>query len=82
MNRAIVTVMKPLTIAGIALVVVGVIALIYGGITYTSRETVVDIGPIHATADRERTLPLPPIVGIVAVAGGVALLVSASRKRA
>jgi drug/metabolite transporter (DMT)-like permease len=82
MIRAIVTVMKPLTIAGIALVVVGVVALIYGGITYTSRETVVDIGPIHATADRERTFPLPPIAGIVAVAGGVALLVGASRKRA
>jgi drug/metabolite transporter (DMT)-like permease len=74
--------MKPSSIAGILLVVVGVVALVYGGITYTSRETVVDIGPIHATADRERTLPLPPIAGIVAVAGGVALLVSANRKRA
>jgi hypothetical protein len=74
--------MKPLAIAGIALVVIGVVALIYGGITYTSRETVIDFGPIHATANRERTLPLPPIAGIVAVAGGVALLVSGSRKRA
>jgi hypothetical protein len=74
--------MKPSAIAGIALVVVGVVALIYGGITYTSRETVVDIGPIHATADREKTLPLPPIAGIIAVAAGVALLVSGNRKRA
>lgn len=64
------------------LVVLGVVALIYGGITYTSRETVVDIGPIHATANRERTLPLPPIAGIVAIAGGVALLVTANRKHA
>jgi hypothetical protein len=74
--------MKPITIAGLALVVVGVVALIYGGVTYTSRETVVDIGPIHATANRERTLPLPPIAGVVAVACGVALLLNASRKRA
>ncbi|HYB95249.1 MAG TPA: hypothetical protein VEC39_09770 [Vicinamibacterales bacterium] len=74
--------MKPSAIAGILLIVVGVIALIYGGISYTSRETVIDIGPIHATADRERTLPLPPIAGVIAVAGGVALLVTANRRRA
>jgi hypothetical protein len=81
-ERDIVTDMKPSLIAGIVLVVLGVVALIYGGITYTSRETVVDIGPIHATANRERTLPLPPIAGIVAIAGGVALLVTANRKHA
>lgn len=74
--------MKPSAIAGILLIVVGVVALIYGGISYTSRETVIDIGPIHATADRERTLPLPPIAGVIAVAGGVALLVTANRRRA
>jgi hypothetical protein len=74
--------MKPLAIAGIALIVIGVVALIYGGISYTSRETVVDIGPIHATADRQRTLPLPPIAGVIAVAGGVALLMTGNRKRA
>jgi hypothetical protein len=73
--------MKPMTIAGIVLVVLGIAALIYGGISYTTRETVVDIGPIQATADRERTLPLPPLVGIVAVAGGIALLVAGVRKR-
>ena len=74
--------MKPSAIAGILLIVVGVVALIYGGISYTSRETVIDIGPIHATAERERTLPLPPIAGVIAVAGGVALLVTANRRRA
>ncbi len=74
--------MKPLAIAGIALIVIGVVALIYGGISYTSRETVVDIGPIHATANRQRTLPLPPIAGVIAVAGGVALLMTGNRKRA
>jgi len=74
--------MKPLSIAGIALIVLGLVALVYGGITYTSRETVIDIGPIQATADRERTFPLPPVAGIVAVVGGIALLVGGVRKRA
>jgi len=74
--------MKPMAIAGILLIVLGVAALIYGGISYTSRETVIDIGPLQATADRERTLPLPPLVGIAAVAGGIALLVAGVRRRA
>jgi len=73
--------MKPIAIAGVLLIVLGVAALIYQGVTYTSRETIVDIGPVHATADRERTLLLPPVVGIAAVAGGVALLVAGLRKR-
>jgi drug/metabolite transporter (DMT)-like permease len=72
--------MKPISILGVALIVLGVVALIYQGITYTSRETVIDIGPIHATADREKTLPLSPVLGIVAVAGGVVLLVAGMRK--
>jgi hypothetical protein len=70
-----------ITFAGVVLIVLGAAALLYQGITYTSRETVVDIGPIHATADRERTLPLPPLIGIAAVAGGIVLLVSGVRKR-
>jgi hypothetical protein len=73
--------MKPMAIAGIVLIVLGLAALVYGGITYTSRETVIDIGPLQATAERERTLPLPPVAGIVAVAGGIALLVAGVRKR-
>jgi hypothetical protein len=74
--------MKPAALAGIVLIVLGVVALVYQGITYTRRETVIDIGPLHATADRERTLPLPPVLGIAAIAGGVALLVVGGRKRA
>jgi uncharacterized membrane protein HdeD (DUF308 family) len=74
--------MKPLAILGVLLVVLGVMALVYQGITYTSRETVIDIGPLQATADRQKTLPLPPVVGIAAVAGGVALLVAGRRKHA
>jgi len=74
--------MKPLSLIGVVLVVLGVVALVYQGVTYTTRETVIDIGPIHATADREKTLPLPPVLGIVAVAGGVMLLVAGRRKLA
>ena len=64
------------------MIVLGVVALIYQGITYTSRETVIDIGPLHATADQQKTLPLPPVLGVVAVAGGVALLFAGARSRA
>ena len=67
-------------IAGIVLIVLGVAALAYQGITYTSRETVLDIGPLKATANRERTIPLPPLVGAAVVAGGVVLLIVGSRK--
>ena len=68
--------------AGIVLIVLGVLALAYQGFTYTTRETVIDIGPLKATAEREQTFPLPPIIGIVAIAGGVALMFGGSRKRA
>ena len=74
--------MKTITLLGIALIVLGLAALAYQGFTYTTRETVIDIGPIKATADREKTIPLPPILGIVAVAGGVALMIAGSRKGA
>ena len=73
--------MKRTTVLGFVLVALGVLALAYQGITYRSRETIVDIGPIHATAERDRTLPLPPILGIVAVVGGAALWITGSRKR-
>lgn len=65
---------------GLVLIVLGLLALVYQGFTYTQRETVIDLGPIQASADREKTVPLSPIVGVVAVAGGIALLV-AGRKR-
>jgi len=74
--------MKSTALIGIVLVVLGLAALAYQGINYTTRDTVIDIGPVHATAERHRTLPLPPVVGIVALAGGVALLVSGMRKQA
>ena len=64
---------------GVILVVVGLIGLAWGGFTYTTRETVVDIGPIHATREKTHTLPLPPIVGAVALIGGIALLVTGKK---
>jgi hypothetical protein len=68
-------------IIGVVLVVIGLIALAYGGITYTKRETVLDVGPIEATAEREKTIPLPPVLGAVAVAGGIVLIVAGARRR-
>ena len=74
--------MKSMSLVGVVLIALGVVALVYQGITYTSRETVVDMGPLHATADRQKTLPLSPLLGIVAVAGGVVLVVAGLRKPA
>jgi hypothetical protein len=74
--------MKSSALAGVVLIVLGLAGLVYQGITYTSRETVLDVGPLHATADRQKTLPLPPILGIVAIAGGVVLLIASARTRA
>lgn len=73
--------MKPISMAGILLVVLGALALAYQGITYTHREKVIDIGPIHATADEQRTIPVPPILGAIALIGGIALLVIGSRQK-
>lgn len=73
--------MKPMTMLGVILIVLGLGALAYQEINYTTRETVVDVGPIHATAERHRTVPLPPVLGIAVTVGGVALLIVGSRKR-
>jgi hypothetical protein len=72
--------MKPQLLLGIILIVIAVLAFAYQGITYTSREKIIDLGPLQMTADRTRTLPLPPIVGGVALIGGIVLLVLGSRK--
>jgi hypothetical protein len=61
---------------GIILIVLGLIGLIWGGFSYTTRQKVADIGPLHASRDKKHTVPLPPIVGAVSLAGGVALLVA------
>jgi hypothetical protein len=65
---------------GIVLVVLGVLALVYGGIRYNSQKTILDVGPFKATATEQKTIPLSPIVGGLALLGGVVLLV-VPRKR-
>jgi uncharacterized membrane protein len=72
--------MKSYTLIGIILIVLGVIAFAYQGITYTTREKVVDIGSLEISADTEKTFPLPPIVGGIALVGGIVLLVMGNKK--
>lgn len=72
--------MKTYTLVGIILIVIGIMAFAYQGITYTTREKVVDLGPIQVTADKTKTLPLPPIVGAIALTGGIVLLVTGNKK--
>ena len=62
-------------ILGIVLIVVGLVGLAWGGFSFTTREKVVDIGPIHATRDKNHSVPLPPIAGALSLVGGIALLV-------
>ena len=68
-------------ITGIILIVLGVIALAYGGISYTREEKVLDIGPFEATAKTRETIPLPPLLGGLALAGGIVLMIAGSRRR-
>jgi hypothetical protein len=71
---------KPVTLVGIALILLGVLALAYQGIAYTTREKVVDLGPLKVAVDKERSIPLPPIVGVSALAAGVVLVIVGARK--
>jgi len=71
--------MKSSSIVGILLIVFGILALAYQGITYTTQKKVLDIGPIQATKEEHRTIPLPPIVGGIAMVGGIALLIAGSK---
>ncbi len=72
--------MKTTTVFAIVLMAVGFLVLAYQGFTYTTREKVVDIGPVHVTTERSKTLPLPPILGIVAVGAGLALMLFSKKK--
>lgn len=74
--------MRSTAVIGLLLIALGLAALAYQRINYTTRETVIDVGPLHATAERHRTLPLPPALDAVAVAGGIVLLVVGMRKHA
>jgi drug/metabolite transporter (DMT)-like permease len=67
--------MKPTVILAIVLIVAGVVVLTYQGFTYTTRENVVDIGSVHVMADKTRSVSLPPLLGAIAIVGGLVLLV-------
>jgi uncharacterized membrane protein len=72
--------MKPFTWVGILLVILGALALVYQGFNYTRQEKVLDVGPIHATAERHERVSIPPLLGGLALVGGVALLVVGAKR--
>jgi len=72
--------MAALRIVGIVLLVLGILSLAYQGITYTKSEKVLEIGPITATKETKKTIPLPPVLGGVALVGGLVLLVAGARR--
>jgi uncharacterized membrane protein len=72
--------MKPAMMIGILLFVLGGLALAYQGFNYTRQEKVIDVGPIHATAERQEHVSVPPILGGLALVGGILLVVTGSRK--
>jgi hypothetical protein len=73
--------MKGTTIVGIVLIVLGIAALALGGISYTDREKVLDIGPIEASTEERKTIPIPAVAGGAAVVAGVVLVISGSRSK-
>jgi len=73
--------MRPLTIIGIVLVIIGVFVLASEGITYTKTEKVLDIGPIEATTKHRKTIPIPPLAGGAVVAAGILLVIAGAKSR-
>jgi hypothetical protein len=71
--------MKSASVAGLVLIVLGVLALTYQGVTYTTHKKVLDIGPIQATKEEHNTIPLPPILGGLALIGGIVLMVAGNK---
>ncbi len=67
---------------GIVLIVLGVIGVLYGGFTWTTKDKVVDLGPVEVSKDKTHSLPLPPIAGAVCLIAGTALIVMSGRKSA
>ncbi len=72
--------MKPMMLAGIFLILLGAAALAYHGITYTTHEKILQIGPLEAAKKTNRTIPLPPVLGGTALAAGIALLIMGAKK--
>ena len=73
--------MKPIMLLGVVLIVLGALALAYQGVTYTTREKVIDLGPLQASVDKKNTIPLSPVVGGLAIAAGIVLVVVGNRRR-
>jgi hypothetical protein len=73
--------MSPTKVFGMILIGLGLVALVYQGFSYTTREKVVDFGPIQVTSEKTKSIPLPPIIGGIALICGIALMVVDSRKR-
>ncbi|MBU0730188.1 MAG: DUF3185 domain-containing protein [Proteobacteria bacterium] len=73
--------MKTYTLTGIILIVIGIFAFAYQGFSFTTRDKVLDLGPIHMTAENTRTIPLSPIVGGISLVGGIMLLIVGKKKR-
>ena len=73
-------VIKSITLVGIALILLGIIAFAYQGISYTSREKVIDVGPLQATVDTKKTIPLSPLLGGLVLVGGIVLVVVGTKK--
>jgi amino acid transporter len=73
--------MRTNTLIAVILIAIGIVAFAYQGITYTTREKVVDLGPVQVTAEETKKIPLPPIVGALALVGGIVLLIVERKKR-
>jgi drug/metabolite transporter (DMT)-like permease len=73
-------VMRASLVIGVALILLGLVSFAHRGITYTTREKIVDLGPVEATAEKEKSITLPPVVGGVALAGGILLVIAGVRK--
>jgi uncharacterized membrane protein len=71
---------KPAGIVGIILIAIGIVALAYGGFSYTKREKIIDAGPLQVSADREKTVPFPPILGGICLVGGIILVLVGNKK--
>jgi uncharacterized membrane protein YidH (DUF202 family) len=67
-------------IIGVVLIVLGILGLAYGGLHWTRREKVVDLGPVEVTSEKRESLPLPPIAGGVMLVAGVALVLAGNRR--
>jgi uncharacterized membrane protein len=71
---------KSITLVGVALILLGIVAFAYQGITYTSREKIIDVGPLQASVDTKKTIPLSPLLGGLVLVGGIVLVVVGTKK--